>query len=210
MDWGWRNESRYTGELVKFWHSTTTVKKHVPDAHHTIKTSAVYIGKDKLRSRRELTAGIDSTSSYIALPFPMALHYYKKLRKKAARRFQLPDGYEGWHVPCTWNPPDIVVTFSNLTLHDRTDDEKKLFRPPKQHEPEVLKNYTIPGDRLLLREPGTELCLGAVVGRIQKQNSDFLLRQKHRWPEVVLGWPFLKNKFIEIDRLHGIYIAEAA
>ncbi|OAA75927.1 Peptidase aspartic [Akanthomyces lecanii RCEF 1005] len=96
MDWGWRNESRYTGELLKFWHSNTKVKKHVPNAHHTINTSAVYIGQEIMRSRRALTAGIDSTSSYIALPYPMAVHHYKKLGKRAARKFLLPDDCEGW------------------------------------------------------------------------------------------------------------------
>ncbi|KAM3513021.1 hypothetical protein MY11210_003326 [Beauveria gryllotalpidicola] len=196
MDWNLHDNSRHTGDLfTMIYHNDNGILDGNQNSYHVINMTGYAFGSSKIRKKRYY-AGMDSTSSYILAPKRIAEKYYSTIGA-ATRRIQLPTGHRGWEVPCNKKLPDFVVEFTNTTT-----------RPPDPiWEPKywAFRTYTIPGANIVLQKTETdpkskkEWCLGAIV-----QNEEKF------YPDFVLGWPFLKDKWIEFSVFGGITIGDAS
>ncbi|KAM3442295.1 hypothetical protein NHJ13734_002403 [Beauveria thailandica] len=198
MDFGPRDDSRHTSDVfLTIYNNNDKIQDGNQNSYHVLNMTGHGFGHGKIRKKRYY-AGMDSTTSHILAPEPVAENYYRSIGAPT-RNIKLPTGHRGWEVPCNKKLPDFVVEFTNTTtrIGDPVwDGEVKYW---------AFKQYKIPGESLVLQKTAVdpkrkiEWCLGAIA-----QNEEKF------YPDFVLGWPFLKNKWIEFGKFTGISIGEAS
>ncbi|KAM3500111.1 hypothetical protein MY10362_006694 [Beauveria mimosiformis] len=198
MDWNMYDDSRHTGDLFKtIYNNNDKILDGNQNSYHVLNMTGYAFGSSKIR-KKLFYAGMDSTTSYILAPEHIAEEYYRTIGAPT-RRIKLPTGHRGWEVLCNKKLPDFVIEFTNTTTrigNELLDGEKKYW---------AFRQYKIPGESLVLQKTEAdpkrkkEWCLGAIV-----QNEDKF------YPDFVLGWPFLKNKWIQFGKFAGITIGEAS
>lgn len=197
MDWGFINESRYTGPLFRTWCLTEVSPQGTLSPYHMFNITGHAIGDGKI-TQVTLSASPDPASPYILLPLDIAEGYYKSLGPGVVSGI-LPTGQLAWQVPCNWTLPDLLLEFTNYTSEPLTDEER-FWKKPITYERrfQIWKDYKVPGADLILQETSPGLCLGAIVAK----TDDF-------FPKVLLGWPFMKNRFVVFSHMNGLQWAEA-
>lgn len=95
-------------------------------------------------------------------------------------KVSIPGKNIGYVYPCDFTPPDI--TLQVMGDHGAVTD------------------LIVPGVETTFQEVRPGWCLGAVVGSPPRISN----------PEITLGWPFLKNKFVLLQGHTAVAFATAA
>ncbi|KGQ12000.1 Podosporapepsin [Beauveria bassiana D1-5] len=166
MDWNMHDDSRHTGDLFRtVYYNNDKIPDGNQNSYHVLNMTGYAFGSGKIR-KKIFQAGMDSTTSYILAPQPIAEDYYRTIGAPT-REIKLPTGHRGWEVPCKKKLPDFVIEFTNTTTrigNELLDGEKKYWG---------FRKYNISGESLVLQKTRAdpkrkkEWCLGAIV-----QNED--------------------------------------